>query len=98
MFLRFCNFFLIFGGRTDKQTDRQTDLGIKAPSRSLKPRKYSFVMNKKIQEKPKKDVHIVYILSIIVSLAWICLTITSYNYRVGFYGDFNRQKILEYSC
>ena len=31
-FVKFGNFFVIFGG----QTDRPTDLGIKAPSRSLK--------------------------------------------------------------
>ena len=30
-FVIFCNFW-----RTDRHTDRQTDLGIKAPSRSLK--------------------------------------------------------------
>ena len=43
-FLTFCNvlqsfviFFVIFGGPTNRQTDRQTDLlGIKAPSWSLK--------------------------------------------------------------
>ena len=42
----FFNFFAIFGGPTDRQTDRPTDrqtdqptdLGIKAPSRSLKTR------------------------------------------------------------
>ena len=35
-FAKFYNFFVIFGGQTDRQTDRPTDLGIKAPSRSLK--------------------------------------------------------------
>ena len=31
-FVNFCNFFVVFG----RQTDRQADLGIKGPSRSLK--------------------------------------------------------------
>ena len=38
--VQFYNFFVIFGGQTnrptDQQTDRPTDLGIEAPSRSLK--------------------------------------------------------------
>ena len=34
--VQFYKFFVIFGGQTDRQTDRPTDLGIEAPSRSLK--------------------------------------------------------------
>ena len=37
---------MIFGGQTDQPTDRQTDLSIKAPSRSLKIVKKKFKVEK----------------------------------------------------
>ena len=59
MFCKVLYFFVIFGGPTDRLTDQQTDLCIKAPSRSLKTlahvsyHSYSFKFNIEYDLKAK---------------------------------------------